>query len=161
MTKATAKVERICKNCEQPFTRVIRAAQLYCCAACRRSYWNKKTFSSGVTNEKHNKNPEKMMLRSAKHRAKVKGLPFNIELSDIVIPEFCPVLGLELKANAGAGGAKRNSPSLDRIIPNLGYVKGNVQVISNAANLLKGDSTAEEMLLFAEWVFQTYQGETN
>lgn len=161
MTKALAEVERICKNCGQPFTRIVRAAQLYCCAECRVSFWNKEMFASGRVNEKHNKNPEKMMLRSAKHRAKVKGLPFNIELSDIIIPEFCPVLGLELKANAGAGGAKRNSPSLDRIIPSLGYVKGNVQVISNAANLLKGDSTAEEMLLFAEWVFQTYQGETN
>lgn len=130
---------------------------MYCCAACRRSFWNKHTFASGITNEKHNKNPEKMMLRSARHRAKSKGLAFNIELIDIVIPELCPVLGIELRANAGNGGALRGSPSLDRIVPELGYVKGNVQVISNAANLLKGDSTPEEMLLFAQWVFKTYE----
>lgn len=156
-----ATIDRICKNCEQPFTRIVRAAQLYCCAACRRSYWNKHTFASGITNEKHNKNPEKMMLRSARHRAKKKNLPFDIELVDIVIPEFCPVLGIQLKANAGKGRALRSSPSLDRIVPELGYVKGNVQVISNAANLLKGDSTPEEMLLFAQWVIKTYRGELN
>jgi hypothetical protein len=154
-----ASVERICKNCEQPFTRIVRAAQTYCSAACRKSYWNKVTFASGRTSEKHNERPDKMMLRSAKHRAKKKGLPFNIDLSDIVIPKVCPVLGIELKANAGNGGVSRGSPSLDRIIPSLGYVKGNVQVISNATNLLKGDSTSDEMLLFAGWVIKTYSKE--
>ena len=155
--KAEASVERICKNCSKPFTRIVRAAQLYCCKACRVSFWNREMFQQGRLTEKHNKNPEKMMLRSARHRAKKKGLDFNIELSDIVIPEYCPVLGLKLEAAGGSGGAKRNSPSLDRIVPELGYIKGNVQVISNAANLLKGDSTPEEMLLFAEWVFKNYK----
>ena len=46
-----------------------------------------------------------------------------------------------------------DSPSLDRIVPELGYVKGNIRVISNRANHLKSDATLEEhrkILLDAE-----------
>lgn len=153
----SAEVNKVCKNCGESFIRTVRAGQKYCCTQCRVAYWNREFYKQGYVTDRHNKNPEKMMLRSAKHRAKKKGLPFNITLEDIVIPEYCPVLGLKLEAAGGTGGAKRNSPSLDRIIPELGYTKGNVQVISNAANLLKGDSTAEEMLLFAQWVMKTYK----
>lgn len=152
-----ASTERICKCCGESFIRVVRAAQKYCSPECRRSFWNKTFYKQGYVTARHNKNPEKMMLRSAKHRAKKKGLPFDITVEDIIVPEYCPVLKIKLEANGGTGGAKRNSPSLDRIIPELGYVKGNVQVISNAANLLKGNSTPEDMILFAEWVIENYK----
>lgn len=69
----------------------------------------------------------KGLLNGAKLRAKKFGLPFNIELCDIVIPTHCPVLGLLLKPSSGHHSP--SSPTLDRIIPQLGYVKGNVAVI--------------------------------
>lgn len=69
----------------------------------------------------------------AKHRAKVKGLAFDIDLSDIVIPEVCPVLGIPM-----------DSPSLDRHNNDLGYVKGNVKVISKRANHLKNNGKLHE-----------------
>lgn len=100
-----------------------------------------------------------MILRSAKHRAKVQNLPFNLELEDIVIPELCPVFGTPLVCNAGQGGAKHDSPSLDKIIPELGYVKGNVQIISNLANVMKHDATPEQLVAFGEWAIQTYSKE--
>lgn len=74
-----------------------------------------------------------------------------------MIPEFCPVLGMKLECNAGTGHAKQNSPSLDKVIPELGYVKGNVQVISYLANVMKHDATPEQMLRFAKWVIETYE----
>lgn len=100
------------------------------------------------------------MLRSAKHRAKKQGIPFDLEKSDLVIPELCPVLGIPLVCNAGKGGAGQNSPSLDKIIPELGYIKGNIQIISNLANTMKHDATPEQLVLFAEWVLKTYKGDT-
>lgn len=42
-------------------------------------------------------------------------------------------------------GGKNNSPSLDRIRNELGYVRGNVIVISNRANRLKSDASIEEL----------------
>lgn len=141
-----ASTERACKCCGESFISVVRAGQKYC-----------SPDKQGYVTDRHNKNLEKMMLRSAKHRAKKKGLPFDITVEDIIVPEYCPVLKIKLKASSRTGGAKRNSPSLDRIIPELGYVKGNIQVLSNAASLLKGNSTPEDMLLFAEWVIENYK----
>lgn len=40
-----------------------------------------------------------------------------------------------------------NSPTIDRINPKLGYIKGNVWVISNKANRFKNDATLEELEL--------------
>lgn len=53
----------------------------------------------------------------------------------------CPVLGVPL-----AAGSQRSSgsPSLDRIRPAQGYVRGNVRVISDRANRLKGACTQEQ-----------------
>lgn len=91
-------------------------------------------------------NPERRMLTSAKERAKNKNLDFNLELSDIYIPEFCPYL--EIPLFKGTKTVRKNSPSLDRIDSSLGYVKGNIQVISNLANTMKNNATREELIIF-------------
>ena len=39
-----------------------------------------------------------------------------------------------------------NSPTIDRIVPELGYVKGNVVVVSAKANRIKNDATITEIL---------------
>jgi hypothetical protein len=83
------------------------------------------------------------MLHRARLRAATKGFEFNIDEGDVVIPKVCPVLGLELTVGRGAPGPC--SPSLDRMDNSLGYVKGNVRVISNRANSLKSDATIEEL----------------
>ena len=92
------------------------------------------------------------MFHSAKMRAKKEGLPFNLVLSDIVIPELCPVLGIPLISNLGKSTGKGqtglpnfNAPTLDRIVPSLGYVRGNISVISWRANHIKTDATLEEL----------------
>ena len=94
-------------------------------------------------------NRHRIMLSGARKRSKDKSLPFDLELSDIVIPEFCPILGIRLEG--GAGSASACSPSLDRIVPEKGYTKGNVQVISLKANLIKSDATADEIMAVAKY----------
>jgi hypothetical protein len=44
------------------------------------------------------------------------------------------------------------SASLDRIIPELGYIKGNVRVISLLANQMKWNATKEQLLTFCRGV---------
>jgi hypothetical protein len=95
---------------------------------------------------------EGRMLRSARDRALLQGLPFSITVADVSIPARCPVLGMPLKQ--GRGPLKPASPSLDRIVPALGYVSGNVQVISHLANSMKGAASQEQLLSFARWVFK-------
>lgn len=100
------------------------------------------------------KKPNYYIWCNAKYRAKREGLPFTIKREDIVVPEFCPVLGIPIAASKGVRGVSPNSPSVDRIIPHLGYVPGNIAVISMRANSLKSDASADELELVAKWVRQ-------
>lgn len=71
--------------------------------------------------------------------------------------EYCPILKLKLETHRGGGaGGRDNSYSLDRILPEKGYVAGNVQVISHKANSMKYSASKEELKLFADWVYTTY-----
>jgi Zn finger protein HypA/HybF involved in hydrogenase expression len=96
--------------------------------------------------------PEWKMHQRAKQRCKQTGRDFNIEVSDIVIPDVCPILGIKLNVNSGRSGAYNNSPSLDRIDNSKGYIKGNVQVVSQLANSMKSYASNEELHKFAQWV---------
>lgn len=92
----------------------------------------------------------KAMLSQCRVRAKRKGIVCTITLEDIPIPEFCPVLGIPLFHQVGRG-MMHNSPSVDRILPEFGYVRGNVVVISMRANMLKRDATADELDRVSQW----------
>ena len=48
--------------------------------------------------------------------------------------------------------SRNDSPSLDRLAPELGYIEENVVWISNRANILKRDATWEELQRVAEWL---------
>jgi hypothetical protein len=96
------------------------------------------------------KNVAKLIFLRARGRAKELGLPFDLQFSDVVIPEKCPALGIPLVC----GEAKKvvdGSPSLDRIVPELGYVKGNVVVVSHKANTMKNSATVEELCRVAQF----------
>lgn len=117
------------------------------CKSCKYLF-NKTKFP--YSHKKHVNHPRYCMLSSAKRRAKVKNMKFNIELSDIIIPEHCPILNIKLIVNKGF--AKENSPTLDRIDSNKGYIKGNIAVISNRANRLKDNSTIRELELILDYM---------
>lgn len=95
-------------------------------------------------------NPTNGLLKLAKQRCKKSEVPCTITKEDIIIPEFCPILGLKLEF--GEMENRDNSPSLDRIIPKLGYVPGNVAVISFKANRIKNHGSSEEHRRIADWM---------
>lgn len=84
------------------------------------------------------------ILSEAERRAERKGLPFDLTFDDIKVPDVCPVLGIPLRFGEAAGPSD-NSPSLDRIIPSKGYVRGNVIVVSMKANRIKNDASIVEI----------------
>lgn len=93
----------------------------------------------------------------AKQRAKKKNIPFSIVKEDIILPEFCPILGIKLELNmSGIGGGLDNSFSLDRIVPSLGYIPGNIRVISRLANNMKSTANEEQLKSFAAWIQKEY-----
>jgi hypothetical protein len=137
-----------------------RADKKYCSDACKNNYNHSLNKGKRAENYKNKKeqlihsyrvsketNRERYILTSTKARAKKLGIPFNLELEDIIIPIYCPLLGIRLKHYIGR---ENSSPSIDKIDPSLGYVKGNVWIISFKANRCKSNLTVEELLLFCE-----------
>lgn len=86
----------------------------------------------------------KYLIMCAKRRAKKKGIEFNLEPTDIQIPEYCPLLNIKIDDWSEDSGYRS---TLDRINNSLGYVKGNVMVVSSRANRLKNDATIAELEL--------------
>jgi|ERR1035437_595317 hypothetical protein len=112
------------------------------------------------TNKTHGQcgTDEYKLWREAKYRARHRNRGFNIDISDIVIPEFCPLL--DIKLEKGIGKVHFSSPSVDCIDPRLGYVKNNVWVISYKANTMKSNLTLEQLKHFAK-VLEDKQREDN
>lgn len=90
---------------------------------------------------------ERILLAKAKNRAKRKKIEFNIDITDVVIPDICPVLGIPIERTSDSKRFVPGSPTIDRIDNNKGYIKGNVMVISHRANALKWDATLSEIRL--------------
>lgn len=115
-----------------------RTEKHYCCRSCQ----NTTHGQSGT--------PKHQVWGHARKRARMNGIPFSITVEDIPeIPMHCPVLGILLKANITAGPLD-SSPSIDRLVPALGYVPGNIRIISNRANRIRSDASAEELRRIAE-----------
>ena len=116
----------------------------------RLAYQRVKEHRSSEGKEQRRLNPENELYKGAKYRAKRKDIPFDITPDDIRIPELCPVLGIPL--SIGDGKLHEGSPTLDRFIPELGYVKGNINVISSLANTIKSNATWEQVQAVADWM---------
>lgn len=70
-----------------------------------------------------------------------------------ITPDKCPVFGKKLVA--GQGQSHDWSPSIDKIVPEKGYVKGNLQVISYLANRMKNSASHKQLEQFAHWVLSS------
>lgn len=66
----------------------------------------------------------------------------------------CAITGIELSLKRGEG-RKREAASLDRIVPELGYVEGNVRFICDILNIMKQNMTDKE---FRKWCIRVVQG---
>ena len=102
--------------------------------------------------KEHYEHVEEYMLRRARKRAEKYGYEFNLELSDIIIPEICPIL--EVPLVLGTKDDYEYTPSIDRIDNSKGYVKGNIQIISKKANSMKNSATIEELTKFCKNVLR-------
>ncbi len=97
---------------------------------------------------------------SAKNRAQRSAIPFTITPEDVIVPDVCPILQIPLITDTDyifrTGHTSQlnlpNYPSIDRIIPELGYIKGNIAVISWRANNIKSDATLQELESVVKWM---------
>lgn len=94
------------------------------------------------------------MYRTAKRRAEEQGITFTVTVEDIRAEwprdGRCPALGIPL--TFGPGVSHDASPTLDRLNAEWGYEKGNIAVLSMAANRAKGGLRAEDLERIAGWM---------
>ena len=96
----------------------------------------------------------KAKLNDVKKRAKQRNLKFNLHLNYLltILPKgmICPILKIPM--NIGLNN--QNSLSFDRINNNLGYIEGNIALISKKANSIKHTATSQEILAVANWLME-------
>ena len=93
-------------------------------------------------------NPHKQIFASKKNHAKRVGVEFTLRYEDVVWPEYCPVLGIQLdykRFNSDRTGRRFHSPSFDRVNPNVGYTPENTIIVSARANTIKSNATVDEL----------------
>ncbi len=115
----------------------------YCKQCCCTYFKNYRKQNPGILQLSRKNNLVAHLLYGIKNKAHTNNIPFDLSERDIVIPETCPVLGIPLVP--GVAVTHDGSPTIDRITPALGYVKGNTCVISHKANRIKNNGTLEDL----------------
>lgn len=123
--------------------------------AWQSNQWYEACYDTSSTFEVH----LKMMYTNALQRAIKEQCPFDIDIPFLrsIATNTCPVFGIVLSWGMLGQGYKKNidsAPSLDKIKPEYGYVKGNVRIISLLANRIKQDVGYEELYKLADWLHE-------
>lgn len=97
----------------------------------------------------------------AQNRCKRRAIEIGVEctvtiedLHDLIMEQElrCPVFGCKLRLKGREGRTSNNSASIDRLDSSLGYVKGNIAVISMRANTIKNSYSSDEILAVGNWL---------
>lgn len=148
--KALPEVEKICQNCGAIFSHG-RSDKKYCSEKCgnrvRGNRWdqNNKERLKKMRKKLKNNNWRNYKLSRVKSYAKTRGIPFALTLEDLDMPEKCPILGIKLNYASENKKEKWDSPSVSRVIPDLGYIKGNIKIVSLRAALLRSNADIWEL----------------
>lgn len=121
-----------------------------------------ETFKNHVTKQKAAKLEQLKTKRGhlmqtlgrIRFRARKNNVPFDIDIEylELIATDKCPILGTYFDWGLDGKGNGKTRPSLDKIIPELGYTKGNVAFISTWANTIKNDATEKELYAIADWL---------
>jgi hypothetical protein len=121
--------------------------------------WNNFEWYPVLYNSKTKEDAHiEIMYKSALKRAREDKIPFDIDIECLksIKTDRCPIFDTELSwGKFGEGNVNTsNAPSLDKIKPEYGYIKGNVCIISILANKIKQDVGYEELYKVADWLHE-------
>jgi len=142
---SSSGLDSYCKSCKRIITKEIRER-----TKDRTSKQRKDRLRTDLLYKKHIseqkkvyywKDVEKRLFYATRSRCKQRNIPFLISKKDIIIPTECPLLKVPFDRD-------RYSPTIDRLVPSLGYIPGNIQVVSKKANTMKNDASFEELYTF-------------
>ena len=87
------------------------------------------------------------IARSIRNRADSSLTPMDLELQVLRQNQRCWYCDAELSFSASKRGGNSSSPSVDRVLPDLGYRRDNLVIACNRCNRRKSDSGLEDLLL--------------
>ena len=141
---------KTCNHCkiEKPFSEFFKTARALdgfgpTCKVCRNLDYQRRK----------ERNPIHIYFVAKRSECKQKGFRFDLTeqyLQDIWT-DFCPIFHTPMVIGTGGRGDGYNS-HLDRIIPEVGYVKGNVAWISGRANRIKYNASVKDLRDIADWM---------
>lgn len=134
-------VERICLNCRKGFIQKSTKGSDFCCSGCKHDHRLKFDLDYKLSR----------LLNGSKTRASSKALPFNLTLDYLkeLYEEqegLCAVTNKPFcfTSHPTKYVADKDSVSLDRVDPELGYTQGNVRFVTFQVNCAKGFYTDDE-----------------
>lgn len=116
---------------------------------------NLNSYARKNMRRKRANDPVPLMLDHIRFKCRKLKIAFNLEKKDLVVPQMCPVLGILLVP--GSNKTHDGSPTVDRIDPTKGYVKGNVIVVSHKANRIKSNASPDTVLRVANFYANLYR----
>lgn len=128
----------------------------------KKFYEKNKEACHAAVSEARAADPCRRILNSSYGNARSRGIPHEVGIKDVreVYPKdnICPIFGTPFTniKQSQAGKKIGTNPSLDRIDSTLGYIPGNIQVVSWRANSMKSDATKEELIVFAKGILKLY-----
>lgn len=135
------------------FTQTCFNTDIFVCKKCKSDMQIEREKRIKSTQEGKREWTIKKLLSCVKSRVKKENIPFDLDHGWINqnLPKICPIFKTEIILGNNLEN-RNNSPSIDKIVPNIGYIKSNCRIISYKANLLKSDGTAEEHEKIANYI---------
>lgn len=103
----------------------------------------------------HHKETNPFLHKATRTRARSQSLKLPFDLDEDYLKSIwtgeCPVLKMPVFLHERSR-LDEFAAELDRFIPSLGYVKGNVAFLSRRANRLKNNVTTKELKELLEWM---------
>lgn len=101
-------------------------------------------------------------LSSIKNTCQKRNHQFGLVREDLekLIVTHCPVLGVKLDYSLNRGHKLKmhpNSPSVDRINNDLGYISGNIIIVSALVNRVKSNLSLEELPIVLQKIIVFYE----
>lgn len=158
--------EITCKKCNKTCKK--RKGASFCSQKCRAKFNNDQrninltSDQKKIINDRSNQSlkrsrverPDRHIFFRLRVKCKRENIPFDLNMEDIIIPNLCPLLNIPL--NIHENGSSFDTPSVDRIDPSKGYVKGNVWIISSLANRMKQNANKDQLITFAKNILQIF-----
>jgi hypothetical protein len=116
-----------------------------------RNHANPEPRRATVRASRH-RDPVRVLLESAERRARAKNIPFTLtrEWADKHYKGKCELTGLEFTTHGRlTGKVSPFAPSIDQIVPGVGYTPANAHFVLWAINRFKGDMPIMTMMVIA------------